>query len=111
MDKVGNYINQYPYAHSTALFVYNYLSNGPKEIVLAAETTNDPLMDIIKQTYLPCKILASSSTEMNLPILKGKKMIDSKSTIYICKNYTCKEPITDEILLRDTLALEIGTRN
>ena len=85
--------------------------NGPKEIVLAAETNNDPLMNIVKQTYLPCKILASSSTEMDLPILEGKEMVDGQSTIYICKNYTCKEPITDEILLRDTLALEIGTRN
>ena len=105
MDKVGTYINQYPYAHSTALFVHDYFLNGPKEIVLAAETNNDPLMNIVKQTYLPCKILASSSTEMNLPILEGKKMVDGQSTIYICKNYTCKEPITDESILRDSLAL------
>ena len=105
MDKVGTYINQYPYAHSTALFVHDYFLNGPKEIVLAAENTNDPLMNIVKQTYLPCKILASSSTEMDLPILEGKEMVDGKSTIYICKNYTCKEPITDESILRDSLAL------
>ena len=105
MDKVGTYINQYPYAHSTALFVHDYFLNGPKEIVLAAETTNDPLMNIVKQTYLPCKILASSSTEMDLPILEGKEMVDGQSTIYICKNYTCKEPITDESILRDSLAL------
>ena len=95
MEKAGQYINQYPYAHSTALFVYNYLSNGPKEIVLAANTNTDPLMDIVKQTYIPCKIIASSSTEMSLPILKDKKTVDGKSTIYICKNYTCKEPITN----------------
>ena len=105
MDKVGTYINQYPYAHSTALFVHDYFLNGPKEIVLAAENTNDPLMNIVKQTYLPCKILASSSTEMDLPILEGKEMVDGQSTIYICKNYTCKEPITDESILRDSLAL------
>jgi len=111
IDKVGTYINQYPYAHSTALFVHDYFLNGPKEIVLAAETTNDPLMNIVKQTYLPCKILASSSTEMDLPILEGKEMVDGQSTIYICKNYTCKEPITEESILRDFLALGIGTRN
>ena len=111
MDKVGTYINQYPYAHSTALFVHDYFLNGPKEIVLAAETNNDPLMNIVKQTYLPCKILASSSTEMDLPILEGKEMVDGQSTIYICKNYTCKEPITEESILRDFLALGIGTRN
>ena len=103
MDKVGTYINQYHYAHSTALFVHNYLLNGPKEIVLAAEN-DDTLMDIVKQAYLPCKILASTSTKMNLPILKGKKMVDGQPAIYICKNYTCKEPIPEESVLRETLA-------
>ena len=105
MDKAGTYINQYPHAHSTALFVQNYLSPGPKEIVLAAETKDEALMDIVKQEYLPCKILACSSTKMALPILEGKKMVNGKPAIYICKNYTCKEPITDESRLRDSLAL------
>jgi len=105
IEKVGTYINQYSYAHSTALIVHNFLSNGPKEIVMVAEDNSNPLMNIVKQTYVPCKILVSSSTEINLPILEGKKMIDNQSTVYICKNYACKEPITDEKLLRDALAL------
>ena len=85
--------------------VHNYLLNGPKEIVMVAEDNSNPLMNIVKQTYVPCKILVSSSTEIDLPILEGKKMIDNQSTVYICKNYACKEPITDEKLLRDALAL------
>ena len=105
IDKAGTYINQYPYAHSTALLVQNYLSQGPKEIVLAAETNDGALMDIVKQAYLPCKILASSSTNMTLPILEGKKMVNGKPAIYICKNYTCKEPIIDELVLKESLAL------
>ena len=106
MDKAGTYINQYPHAHSTALFVQNYLSPGPKEIVLVAETKDEALMDIVKQAYLPCKILACSSTKMALPILEGKKKVDGKPAVYICKNYTCKEPITDEQVLRETLAIQ-----
>ena len=106
MDKAGTYINQYPHAHSTALFVQTYLSPGPKEIVLVAETKDEALMDIVKQAYLPCKILARSSTKMALPILEGKKIVDGKPAVYICKNYTCKEPITDEQVLRETLATQ-----
>ena len=85
--------------------VHNYLLDGPKEIVIVTEDNSSPLMNIVKQTYVPCKILVSSSIEMNLPILEGKKMIDNQSTVYICKNYACKEPITDEKLLSDALAL------
>ena len=105
IDKVGTYINQYSYAHSTALIVHNFLSNGPKEIVMVAEDNSNPLMNIVKQTYVPCKILVSSSTEIDLPILEGKKMIDNQSTVYICKNYVCKEPIVDALKLRKMLAL------
>ena len=105
IEKVGTYINQYSYAHSTALIVHNFLSNGPKEIVMVAEDNSNPLMNIVKQTYVPCKILVSSSTEIDLPILEGKKMIDNQSTVYICKNYVCKEPIVDALKLRKMLAL------
>ena len=105
IEKVGTYINQYSYAHSTALMVHNYLLDGPKEIVIVTEDNSNPLINIVKQTYVPCKILVSSSIEMDLPILEGKKMIDNQSTVYICKNYACKEPITDEKLLSDALAL------
>lgn len=105
IDKVGTYVNQYPYAHSTALFVHNYLLNGPKEIVLASDSANNELMEIVKQRYLPCKILAITSTKLNLPILEGKKTINGKPAIYICKNYACKEPITNASVLKKTLAL------
>ena len=72
---------------------------------MVAEDNSNPLMNIVKQTYVPCKILVSSSTEIDLPILEGKKMIDNQSTVYICKNYVCKEPIVDALKLRKMLAL------
>jgi uncharacterized protein YyaL (SSP411 family) len=30
-----------------------------------------------------------------MPLMQDKKMLDGKLTAYICKNYTCKEPITN----------------
>ena len=70
MEKAGQYINQYPYAHSTALFVYNYLSNGPKEIVLVADTNTDPLMDIVNYIVF-FHIMDESALRLNTsPILQ-----------------------------------------
>ena len=67
MDKVGTYINQYHYALSTALFVHNYLLNGPKEIVLAAEN-DDSLLPHLNVT----------KSEINL----GLKIIEK-----VCKKF------------------------
>lgn len=105
IKKAGNYINKYPHAHSTAIFVSKYLSEGPIEFALALNQTDQSLLEIIREAYIPCKIIGDSSTGMKIPLLNEKKQIDGKSTVYICKNYSCQEPITDELQLRNQLAL------
>ena len=103
IEKAGNYINKYPHAHSTAIFVSRYLSEGPLEIALALDKADDSLLQIVREAYIPCKIIGDSSTGMKLPLLEGKKLVDGKSAVYICKNYSCQEPITDRSNLQDKL--------
>jgi hypothetical protein len=95
MNRAGKYINQYPYAHSTALLVNHYLSEGPLEIALASEETESDFTDILRSYFFPFKIIASSASGLDMPLMQDKKMLDGKLTAYICKNYTCKEPITN----------------
>jgi len=95
MNRAGKYINQYPYAHSTALLVNHYLSEGPLEIALASEETESDFTDILRSYFFPFKIIASSASGLDMPLMQDKKMLDGKPTAYICKNYTCKEPITN----------------
>lgn len=96
MNRAGKYINQYPYAHSTALLVNHYLSKGPLEIALVSEEIKGDFTDILRSYFFPFKIIASSASGLDIPLMQDKKMLDKKSTAYICKNYTCKEPITNE---------------
>ena len=105
IEKAGNYINKYPHAHSTAIFVSRYLSEGPLEIALASDEADTSLLQVVREAYLPCKIIGDSSTGMKLPLLEGKKLVDGKSAVYICKNYTCQEPITEVSELRNQLPL------
>ena len=105
IEKAGNYINKYPHAHSTAIFVSRYLSEGPLEIALASDKSEQSLLQVVREAYLPCKIIADSSTGMKLPLLEGKKLVDGKSAVYICKNYSCQEPITEVSELRNQLPL------
>ena len=95
MNRAGKYINQYPYAHSTALLVNHYLSEGPLEIALASKEIESDFTDILRSYFFPFKIIASSASGLDMPLMQDKKMLDGKPTAYICKNYTCKEPITN----------------
>jgi hypothetical protein len=103
MEKAGVYINKYPHAHSTAIFVNRYLSEGPHEIALSTVDGDNSLLKVIRDKYLPCKILAETSSGLGIPLLKDKGPIGGNSTAYICKNYTCREPIIDDKVLKRQL--------
>ncbi len=104
IEKAGQYINQYPYAHSTALLVHHYLEKGPLEIALASEEVENDFTEILRSYFFPFKIIASSASGIDIPLMQGKKMLDEKPTAYICKNYTCKEPITNTKNLKTILS-------
>ena len=103
MEKAGVYINKYPHAHSTAIFVNRYLSEGPHEIALSTADGDNSLLKVIRDKYLPCKIIGETSSGLDIPLLKDKGPLEGKSTAYICKNYSCKEPVTDDKTLKDQL--------
>ena len=108
MEKAGTYINKYPHAHSTAIFVSRYLSEGPHEIALSSVNGDNSLLKVVREKYLPCKIIGELSSQLDIPLLKGKNPIAGKSTVYICKNYTCHEPITDVSSLLNQLPIQVG---
>ena len=95
LENFGHSINDYPYAHSTALFVHNYLFKGPIEIAIVGDKSDGPLVKIARNYLLPYKIMAFSDEELDIPLLSQKLKIDNKQTSYICHNYTCDSPITD----------------
>lgn len=58
---------------------------GPGALALAAE---------LQARYLPNKVLAASEQESDgIPMLKGKKAITGKATVYVCYNRACQRPV------------------
>jgi len=50
----------------------------------------------IKKEFLPNKVIALNDGSLNLPeYVKSKPMLNGKATVYICSNYSCKEPTQD----------------
>jgi uncharacterized protein YyaL (SSP411 family) len=48
--------------------------------------------------FLPNKVvITAENAEENselIPLLKEKKLVDDKPTVYVCENYVCQKPIT-----------------
>jgi len=63
-----------------------------EQLVLAGKDLNE-FITISNSTYIPNLVFGFNNNDNEYFINKGKKMINDKPTAYICKNYTCKEPL------------------
>jgi uncharacterized protein YyaL (SSP411 family) len=108
IKKYSNQISSYPLAFSNWLSVMEDFIHPSDYIVFIKTNTQQPSLDIQKtliHDFSPyyLKIFLSEDNELLtlLPILQGKKAINGVSTVYICKNTTCSEPITSISKLKE----------
>jgi uncharacterized protein YyaL (SSP411 family) len=69
----------------------NY-TNPFYEVAIVGEDAIIKTQEFSKQ-YLPNILIANSSKNSELPLLKNR-FIDGKTYIYVCVNNTCKLPVT-----------------
>lgn len=96
----GRQITRYPRAFAKSLAVVDFLIEGPVELALIGHESHDDLRAIreaVAHCYLPNRIVATGSPEhpSSLPLLRDRPAVSGKPTLYICRNYTCQQPITD----------------
>lgn len=100
----GGSINLSPISYSYMLSAYLYFERIKDKIVLVGSNTDDEYREIRKKLnskFLPftTKIFIDKDTISEDEIndkFDTYKMIDGKITAYICKDFTCLEPINDK---------------
>ncbi|HVG03275.1 MAG TPA: aldo/keto reductase, partial [Nitrospira sp.] len=97
----GRQIARYPRAFAKSLLVVDLLTRGPVEIALVG-SPHDPgtaaLRAAVSRTYLPNRIIASRDPAQpgaSHPLLQGKTLIGGKAALYVCRNFACRQPITN----------------
>jgi uncharacterized protein YyaL (SSP411 family) len=96
---------------SAALAAYH---TGLAQIVLVAQgdaSDAAPLLDTLATTYRPFSIVVpvhADSTQRQvahlLPFIAAMTSIDGSATAYVCRNFTCEQPVTDAAGLAERLA-------
>lgn len=85
-----------------SMMALQFLFNDPKEIVIAEG--DNPYSEIIRHfhsAFDPNKVLLFRPMEMNseifeiAPFLKEQIAINRKTSIYVCRNYSCEKPVFD----------------
>ncbi|MFV1883589.1 MAG: thioredoxin domain-containing protein [Balneola sp.] len=85
-----------------SMMALQFLFNDPKEIVIAeGDNETSEIARHFRHVFDPNKVLLFRPWEMNseifeiTPFLKEQIAINQKTTIYVCRNYSCEKPVFD----------------
>ena len=118
LDVLGPIAAQFPRAAGAGLAVAEAVLAGPAEIAVVGAAT-DPRTAVLHRAAL---LMAPSGAVLALgdggpageggaavPLLEGRHPVDGSPAVYVCRNFTCRTPVTDPMELRDALAYPPAT--
>ena len=106
-------MEQYPQAFGEALNATDMLIRGVAEVAIIGNPTHattKEMLELLRHTYRPNMVTALArqpvdSTSSAIPLLADRPIHDDLPTVYVCRNFTCTNPVNDtnslETLLRD----------
>ena len=99
----SNEIKRYPAGFTHLLSAHLFELDNPKEIVIVSgrDDNTEYLLNAIHTTYLPGKIIIikepgwESILSEIAPWTKTQAAIDGKTTVYVCRNFACNQPVNE----------------
>ncbi|MES2646905.1 MAG: thioredoxin domain-containing protein [Bacteroidota bacterium] len=94
-NQMKNLLTSYPGSFAIWAQVLQALVYGMEEIAIVGEKHKEVSAQLLKY-FIPNKILQQSATSnMEFPLLAEKALVDNKTAIYLCYQYSCKQPVED----------------
>ena len=96
LKAVSGMIDSLPNGMASALFAVDYLLNDKIEIVMVGDdSSRDSMLSEIYKTYIPNSVIAlSNDGHDSSPLFKGRQFKPDTAMVYICRNSTCKLPVS-----------------
>ena len=108
----GEYLGRAPAAFHMMLVALDFCLDTPMEVAIVGERGAEDTRAALRavgSSFVPNTILAlkseSSAPEADaaVPLLQGKSMVDGRAAVYVCENFSCKEPLTDMSALKKAI--------
>ena len=99
LDRHRHLMRNRPFGFATMITAWD-LADRPVDIVLAgpaADPGAGPLLEAVRKRFIPNLALhvAPDGASPRSPLAGGKPMVGGKPTVYVCKERTCSEPVTE----------------
>jgi hypothetical protein len=110
---VGPIAARFARAAGAGLAVAEAALGGPAEIAVVGPAADPRTRELHRTALLvapPGAVLALGDGEAasgdgaaEAPLLEGRTPVDGSPTVYVCRDFTCRTPLTDPLELRDAL--------
>jgi len=111
---VGPIADRFARAAGAGLAAAEAALAGPVEIAVVGPADDPRTRELHRAALLlapPGAVLALGDGEAApgdgaaaVPLLQGRTPVDGSPTVYVCREFTCRTPLTDPLLLRDALS-------
>ncbi len=110
---------QSPIAFANWLAALDFALAPPTEVAIVGEGT-DEMLEVVRRAYRPNVVVAASSggaasgaaggatgdgadTAAGIALLESREAVDGKPTAYVCRRFTCEQPVTSAAELEQLL--------
>jgi uncharacterized protein YyaL (SSP411 family) len=99
---------RYPRAAGAGLAVAEAVMAGPVEIAVVGPAQDERTAELTRTALHaapPGAVVAyGDGIDAQLPLLEGRGLVDGAPAAYVCRQFTCRAPVTTPRQLRDALA-------
>ncbi len=98
-------IGNHPLSHTQFLSALGFLTGPAYEVVIVGDLDSEDtkkILHLFRENYIPNMVLIhkpmddSANIDSISPFTKDMEAFDKKATVYICRNFACGLPISDE---------------
>jgi uncharacterized protein YyaL (SSP411 family) len=102
-------VSRYAAAFGHLLVASDLIVNGAIEVALVGEPGAPDSIALereLARRFVPSLVLVAGPDEIEplLALLRNRSKVEGKATAYVCRNYTCDQPVTDVKLFSAELA-------
>jgi uncharacterized protein YyaL (SSP411 family) len=98
-------INSHPLSHTQFLTALDFFMGPSFEVVIVGDLDSKDtqnILDLFRENYIPNMVLLhkgideSENIDSISPFINGMTKINGKTTVYVCRNFSCELPTNDK---------------
>ena len=104
LRKLSDAMGQYPQAFAESLNAADMLIRGLDEVAVIGDLEHEAggkILSTLRAAFRPNVVVAWAGEDVAehqvIPLLSGRAMVNGQTTVYVCRNFACRLPVTTAV--------------